>query len=68
MKTRTEENTTHNESRLTKELLVSSAQRAGRVAAYEAMKIMGYVVTVKNGWVVKVYADGSEEKLKELDS
>ncbi|KQS30759.1 hypothetical protein [Dyadobacter sp. Leaf189] len=51
---------------LTKRLLISRAQSAGRAAAKEAMQIMGYVVTVTDGWVVKRFADGSVEKIKEL--
>ncbi|MCF2487664.1 hypothetical protein [Dyadobacter sp. CY347] len=51
---------------LTKRLLVSRAQSAGRAAAKEAMQIMGHVVTVRDGWVVKVYEDGRIEQLEEL--
>jgi hypothetical protein len=53
---------------LTKRILVSKAQQAGRVAARKAMDVMGYVVTVKEGWVVKLYADGTIEKLEELEA
>ena len=52
---------------LTKRLLVSRAQSAGRAAAKEAMELMGYVVTVKDGWVGKLYPDGSFQKMKQLD-
>ncbi|WP_138475597.1 hypothetical protein [Dyadobacter bucti] len=44
---------------LTKRLLVSKAQQAGKAAAKEAMELMGYVVTVKDGWVVKLYPDNT---------
>ncbi|MCF2502457.1 hypothetical protein L0663_03650 [Dyadobacter sp. CY107] len=53
---------------LTKRLLVSKAQQAGKIAAKRAMEIMGYVVTVKDGWVVKLYEDGTVEKLEELQA
>jgi len=35
-------------------------------AADEAMKIMGYNVIALNGWVVKLFPDGSIEKIKEI--
>ena len=51
----------------TKRLLIRKAQSAGRAAAKEAMELMGYVVTVKDGWVVKLFPDGSNEKIKQLE-
>jgi hypothetical protein len=32
----------------------------------EAMALMGYVVKQKDNWVVKVYADGREEKISKI--
>ncbi len=52
---------------LTKRILLSSAARAIREAAKEAMKTMGYVVIAKDGWVVKKYADGRIEQLSKLE-
>ena len=53
-------------SYLTKRLLVSKAKSAGTTAAQDAMELMGFVVTVKDGWVVKQYADGKTEQLQEI--
>jgi hypothetical protein len=53
---------------LTKRILISAARTGGRKAAKETMDIMGYNVVVKNGWVVKVYPDGTIEKLERLES
>lgn len=53
-------------SYLTKRLLVSKAKRAGLAAANDAMTVMGYIVTVKDGWVVKQYANGNTEQLQEI--
>ncbi|CAG5067859.1 hypothetical protein DYBT9623_00586 [Dyadobacter sp. CECT 9623] len=57
----------HSTIYLTKRMLISKVQQAGRVAAKEAMEVMGYVVTVRDGWVVKQHADGSIERIKELE-
>lgn len=53
---------------LTKRTLVSKAKTAGRVAAKNAMGIMGYVVTVRDGWVVKIHANGQVENLQQLEN
>jgi hypothetical protein len=53
-------------SYLTKRLLVNKAKSAGAAAANDAMTVMGFVVTVKDGWVVKQYADGNTEQLQEI--
>jgi len=53
---------------LTKRVLVSKARSAGKIAAKNAMEIMGYVVTVKDGWVVKQHQDGRVEQLEKLQT
>ncbi|HEY4110405.1 hypothetical protein [Puia sp.] len=53
---------------LTKRILVSAARSGIRKAAKETMEIMGFVVIVKDGWVVKKYRDGKIEKLERLES
>jgi hypothetical protein len=53
-------------SYLTKRILVTKAKSAGRAAAKNAMEVMGYVVTVQDGWVVKQYQDGRVEQIQEL--
>ena len=52
---------------LTKRVLVRKAKSAGRVAAKNAMELMGYVVTVKDGWVVKEHQDGRVEQIEKLE-
>jgi len=53
---------------LTKRILVAASKKEGVKAANEAMNIMGYIVTSEKGWVVKKYADGTVEKVKEIAS
>ena len=53
-------------SYLTKRLLLSRAKSAGRDAASQAMNLMGYVITVKDGWLVKQYANGITEQLQKI--
>ncbi|HEY2581159.1 MAG TPA: hypothetical protein VGI43_05115 [Mucilaginibacter sp.] len=53
---------------LTKRILVNKAKSAGKVAAKNAMEIMGYVVTVKDGWIVKQYQDGKIEQIEQLQT
>jgi len=51
---------------LTKRLLVSAAKRGIRIAAAETMQVMGYNVIARDGWVVKIFPDGSIEKLSPI--
>jgi len=53
-------------SYLTKRLLLAKARTAGHHAASQAMNLMGYVVTVKDGWLVKQYANGVTEQLQKI--
>jgi len=53
-------------SYLTKRTLVNRARNAGKIAAKAAMDTMGFVVTVKDGWVVKEHANGAIEQMHEL--
>ena len=48
---------------LTKRLVVSKAQAAGKTAAAKAMSTMGYVITVRNGWVIRENQNGTIQKL-----
>ena len=47
-------------------LLLSAASEAFSLAAAETMKIMGYNVVAENGWVVKIFANGTKEKIKKI--
>ena len=51
---------------LTKRMVVSKAQSAGKKAADSAMNIMGYVVIAHNGTVIKKYANGDSELIEQL--
>lgn len=42
------------------------ASEATAKAAEETMKIMGYNVIVLNGWVVKIFPDGTTKKISEI--
>ncbi|RQP18239.1 MAG: hypothetical protein EAS52_06105 [Parapedobacter sp.] len=53
-------------SYMTKRIVISKAQAAGKKAARAAMDTMGYVVTVQDGWVVRKNEDGSIERIKRL--
>jgi len=53
-------------SYLTKRVVVSKAQQAGKKAAKRAMSTMGFVVTVQNGWVVRKYSDGTVHQIKPI--
>ena len=53
-------------SYLTKRLLLTRAKQAGQQAASQAMTLMGYVITVKDGWLIKEYADGQIEQLQKV--
>jgi hypothetical protein len=53
---------------LTKRLTIGKAQSAGKAAAQNAMDVMGYVVTVQDGWVVRAYRDGHVEQIEKLQT
>jgi len=50
-----------------KRTVVRRARAAGKVAASNAMKTMGYVVVARNGWVIRIFADGREEKIAPVE-
>lgn len=53
-------------SYLTKRTVVSKAKAAGKKAAKAAMETMGYVVTIKDGWVVRKFEDGKIEQIERI--
>ena len=53
---------------LTKNILIKAASEGFSKAAAKTMKVMGYNVIAKNGWVVKKFADGRIEKISKLKS
>lgn len=52
---------------LTKKILIKAASEGFSKAAAQTMKVMGYNVIVKDGWVVKKFADGSIKKISKLE-
>ena len=52
---------------ISKRLIQRSSKRAFKNAAKEAMEVNGYVVVVKDGWVVKEFKNGCIERMVELD-
>lgn len=53
---------------LTKRILESAARQGFRKAAEETMKVMGYNVIAKDGWVMKMFPDGTFEKISPIES
>jgi len=51
---------------LTTEILKEIVNTAFTNAAANAMTVMGYNVIAEDGWVVKIFADGTREKITEL--
>jgi hypothetical protein len=51
---------------LTTRILERALRKATRNLTEDAMKRMGYIVTVVDGWVVKKYPDGKSERLSKL--
>ena len=51
---------------LTKKILIEAASVGFSQAAAKTMQVMGYNVIVKDGWVVKKFADGSIKKISKL--
>jgi len=63
----TAKKTKQKEAYLTKRILISAAKRGIREAADETMRVMGYIVIAKDGWVVKKYANGDIEKMVKIE-
>ncbi len=53
---------------LTKRILISASKQGFKKAAEETMQIMGYNVIAKDGWVVKIFPDGSIENISQLET
>ena len=51
---------------LTKRVLESAVLKGTRHTAEAAMKQRGHIVTAKDGWVVKINSNGTEEKISKL--
>jgi len=53
---------------ITKRLLKRGSKKAFKLASKEAMEANGYIIVVKDGWVVKEFSDGRIERQEKLDS
>ncbi len=51
---------------LTKRVLLSAVNKGFSAAAAETMEIQGYNVIAEGDWVIKVYADGTKERIKKI--
>ncbi|MBX3256692.1 MAG: hypothetical protein KF862_21325 [Chitinophagaceae bacterium] len=51
---------------LPKRTIVSQARVAGKRAALRAMRVMGFVITIEDGWVIKRFKDGQIEKISKI--
>ena len=55
-----------NNSYLTKRIVTSAARISITQAASETMRIIGYNVIVRRGWLVKKFIDGRIEKISPI--
>jgi len=51
---------------LTKKGLIEVVKSAGEGLSEQAMEVMGYICSVKDGWVVNIYKDGRVERIVKL--
>ncbi len=51
---------------LTKRILERLSRKAFSEAAKETMAVLGYNVIAEDGWVVKLYPDGSKERISKI--
>ena len=52
---------------LTKQVLERAARKSIRRAAKETMEVMGYTIIARDGWVIKLFPDGSFEKISPVE-
>ncbi len=51
---------------LTKNILEKAAHKSMGKAAEETMKVMGYNVIARNGWVVKIFPNNKVERISRI--
>jgi hypothetical protein len=51
---------------LTKNILENAARKSMGKAAEETMKVMGYNVVARNGWVVKIFPNNKVERISRI--
>jgi hypothetical protein len=52
---------------LTKRILESAARKGIRRAAKETMEIMGYAIIARDGWIIKLYPDGTFDRVSPIE-
>jgi hypothetical protein len=57
-----------NEEYLTKRVVIRATKKGMKKASRETMDTMGYNVVAQNGWVVRIYKDGTTERIKEIET
>jgi hypothetical protein len=53
---------------ISKRLVVRGTEKAFKTAANKAIKKNGYVIVVKDEWLVKEFLNGNIERIKRIDS
>ena len=51
---------------ITKRILLAESNKAVQLASLKAMRLVGHVVKVKEGWVVREHRNGTIEKISKL--
>jgi hypothetical protein len=64
---RSSKNKSRNKHPLTKQVLKDAARKSIRRAAKETMEVMGYTVIARDGRVIKLFPDGSFEKISPIE-
>jgi hypothetical protein len=66
-KKRSSRNKSPSKAPLTKQVLERAARKSIRRAAKETMEVMGYTVIARDSWVIKLFPDGSFEKISPVE-
>jgi hypothetical protein len=53
---------------LTKRILERAVKKGTKNLSKEQMELMGYVVIAEDGWVVKIFKDGTKEKISPIST
>lgn len=51
-----------------KRMFQRAIKRGVRSAAQETMEVMGYNIIARNGWIVKVFRDGTSQNVKKIQA
>lgn len=51
---------------LSKQTLLRAIKKGSRQLQADALRVQGYLITAKDGWVIKVNADGKTTKISRL--